>query len=69
MISTVFNLLFSIFMILAIVAMFVWFFWAVGGALESDRNLLRAGLRGNEIGAIFGLIAGVATIYYFLTLM
>ena len=56
-------------MIVAIVAMFVWFFWAVGGALESDRNLLRAGLRGNEIGAIFGLVAGVASIYYFLTLM
>ena len=69
MIETIFNLGFSIFMILAILAMFVWFFWAVGSALESDQLPEKGGLRGNEIGAISGLVIGLALIFYYLTLI
>lgn len=68
MIATLFNTLFSIFVIIVILALIVWFFWAVGSAFESNQLPDKGGLRGNEIGAILGLVIGLGLILYFLTL-
>lgn len=68
MMTTIFDSLFSIFAILAILAFFIWFFWAVGSAFESNQLPDKGGLHGNEIGAIFGLVIGLALIFYYLYL-
>jgi hypothetical protein len=42
--------------------MFIWFFWAVGSAFESDgkRSEYDLGFSGGEIGGFIGLVIGIA---------
>jgi hypothetical protein len=62
MIQSIFQALFGLVSILFGIIMFVWFFWAVGSAFESDekRSDYDLGMSGGEIGGLIGLLLGVA---------
>lgn len=62
MIEDVFQIIFGLIVMLVGIAMFVWFFWAVGSAFESDgkRSEYDLGMSGGEIGGLIGLLLGVA---------
>ena len=69
MVSTLFYSLVGLVMFVVIIALWTWFCWAVGSALDSDMSAHKSGLRGNEIGAIFGVVSGIALCFYYLTLI
>jgi len=62
MLLSLFQSLFGLVFILIGIIMFIWFFWAVGSAFESDgkRSEYDLGFSGGEIGGFIGLVIGIA---------
>ncbi len=65
----VLQALFGLFIIVSGLAMFTWFGWAVGSAVEENFNANKSpyatGIGGDAIGALIGLVCGILLMIQF----